>query len=88
MTLDPKRIAECVFDITSVACSILYKEPQNNLSDHIDSRTMFQSIYDWAVEFETLNTDPDDYMLDIELFAYRKLADLEYCTGRIDIRKE
>ena len=36
---------------------------------------MFHTIYEWAQEFERENPDPVDYMLEIELFAYKKLRE-------------
>ena len=75
MAVNVKKLAECVFDITSVACYALYADKSNPNADTIDSRDLFQRIYRWAQEFERENPDPVDYMLEIELFAYQKLRE-------------
>ena len=75
MALDPKRVAECVFDITSVACAVLYADRDNPNAECVDSRSLFNDIYEWAQEFERENPDPVDYMLEIEIFAYQKLRE-------------
>lgn len=81
MIVNSKNIAECVFDITTVACSIIYATPKYRDAD-IDSRQLFDAIYQWAQEFERENPNPSDYMLKIEAFAYRKLKEIGYepCT--------
>ena len=75
MALDPKKVAECVFDITTVLCSIMYGSPDWQDNGFADSRDAFQTIYAWAEEFEREHPDPVDYMLEIEIFAYRKLRE-------------
>lgn len=70
-----KRVAECVYDITSVACHVIFADPNYPNHDLIDSRELFHTIYEWAQEFERENPDPVDYMLEIELFAYKKLRE-------------
>lgn len=72
------NIAECVYDITTVLCSIIHRNPKFNDIGIDDSREMFYRIYDWAKEFERENPDPVDYMLEIEMFAYRKLKEIGY----------
>lgn len=69
------NIAECVYDLTTVACSVLFKDVKYN----IDSRDLFQHIFEWALEFEKKDYDKDNYMLAIELFAYEKLE--SYIAG-------
>lgn len=78
MALDPKRVAECVYDITTVACAVIYANPEYLETDVLDSRELFHTIYEWAQEFERENPDPVDYMLEIEMFAYRKLREIGY----------
>ena len=78
MALDPKNVAECVYDITTVACAVIYANPEYRETDIIDSRELFHTSYAWAEEFERENPDPVDYMLEIEMFAYRKLKEIGY----------
>lgn len=73
-----KRVAECVFDITTVLCFIIHGNPKYHYEGMGDSREMFHTIYEWAEEFERENPDPVDYMLEIEMFAYRKLKEIGY----------
>lgn len=75
MALDPKNVAECVFDITTVACYIMHGNMDWQDTIWGDSREAFNAIYEWALEFERENPDPVDYMLEIEMFAYRKLKE-------------
>lgn len=86
MELEMDRVAECVFDITTVACSIINANPKCRVAD-IDSRQLFNTIYRWAQEFERENPDPTDYMLEIEMFAYRKLKKIgfEPLGGEINV---
>lgn len=78
------NIAECVYDITTVLCSIIHRNPKYNDIGVGDSREMFHRIYDWAKEFERENPDPVDYMLEIEMFAYRKLQEVGYELIEVD----
>lgn len=77
MAVNVKKLAECVYDITSVACHALFADPDRKEQD-IDSRALFDDIYGWAQEFEQENPDPVDYMLEIEIFAYKKLRENGY----------
>ena len=77
MAVNVKKLAECVYDITSVACHALFADPDRKEQD-IDSRALFDDIYRWAHEFELENPDPVDYMLEIEIFAYKKLRENGY----------
>lgn len=77
MELEMDRVAECVFDITTVACSVIFQNPKYQDVD-IDSRWLFNNIYLWAQEFERETPEPDDYILEIEMFAYRKLKGIGY----------
>ena len=76
MALDPKKVAECVFDITTIVCTAMYGCPDWQASGFADSRDAFQTIYAWAEEFEREHPDPVDYMLEIEIFAYLKLKEI------------
>ena len=76
MAHDHKRVAECVFDITTVACYLMYGSPDWQAVGFGDSREFFNTVYAWAEEFEKENPDPVDYMLEIEMFAYRKLKEI------------
>lgn len=73
-------LGEVIYDITTVACQYIEKLQNNpcfSLDEH-DSRVLYQSIYDWACEFESDGfdgADQEDYMLSVEEFAYRKLRD-------------
>ena len=74
-----KRIAECVFDLTTIAFEIGIFETD------IDSRMVFEEIYELAREFETRfqwieelakisHTLEPDYMTEIESYGYEKLT--------------
>lgn len=65
-----KRVGECVYDLTLI-CADLIRETD------IDSRMVFDAIYDWALEFEAVYSEDDDYMTSIEAFGERKLAELK-----------
>lgn len=69
------KIAECVYDITSVACAMIRHFNEDGVEVEYDSRDLFYTIYRLAHEFERENPDPVDYMLEIELFAYEKLRE-------------
>lgn len=65
------RLGEVIFDITTCAYATL-----NSLADHreIDSRDLFQNIFDWAGEFEQRpEAYGEEYMTAVEEFAYAKL---------------
>lgn len=65
-----KRVSECVYDLTLICAEFIQ-------STDIDSRMIFESIYDWALEFECKYSEDDDYMTAIEDFGKRKLAELQ-----------
>ena len=71
-----KRVAECVFDITTVACYLLHGSPDWQAEGFGDSRQFFDTAYEWALEFEREHPNPVDYMLEIEIFAYLKLKEV------------
>ena len=70
-----RRIAECVFDLTTIACEL------DIFKDDIDSRYVFDEIYDIAKEFEEHYTwveryvgdDGFDYLTAIENFGRERL---------------
>ena len=69
------RIAEAVYDITTVAYTIYH---DNTI--FFDSREVFASILDWAWEFEydwqlTTQYEDSDYMIAIEEYAIEKIKD-------------
>ena len=76
MATNMKRVAECVFDITTVACYRMFGSPDWQAAGFQDSQAFFDTVYNWALEFERENPDPVDYMLEIEMFAYRKLKEV------------
>ena len=81
MAIDMKRVAECVFDITTVATYLMCGSPDWQDAGFSDSREFFNTIYSWALEFERENPDPVDYMTEIEMFAYRKLSEVGIYSG-------
>ena len=73
------RLGEVIFDITSCATTMLHKEGHDL---DIDSRDLYANIHKWAQEFEQAHEfinfhycDDDDYMTEVEEFAYAKLRE-------------
>lgn len=62
------RLGEIIFDITCVACSIMDRLGD---ADEVNSRVLYASIYDAAIEFnQTWDEDSgEDYMLAVTKFA-------------------
>ena len=69
------RICEAVYDITTVVCGILHKNQDTAEFVDLDSRDVFSHVYDWACEFENEHPCPEDYMTEIEEFAYEKFRE-------------
>ena len=65
-----KRLCETVFDITTCVLYAL-TTGESNLGD--DSRSVFDQIWEWAKEFEETHPVPEDYLSEVEEFAYGKL---------------
>lgn len=73
-----RKIAECVFDITTVVYSLLREHCKG---DYPDSRMVFHKIYDWAVSFEEQEPG-EEYMIEIEEYAIKKFYEnYEELTG-------
>lgn len=63
------RLAECVFDLTTIACMHKFNELD------VDSREVLNKIYELASEFENSFDDTDDYYTAIEDFGIKKLGE-------------
>lgn len=63
-------LAECVYDLTTIATMLIHDYDLD-----VDSRMVFDEVYNLAKEFEITFNDEDDYMLAIEEFGYKKLMD-------------
>lgn len=64
------RFSECVYDLTKVATTLIH-----DYDIYVDSRVMFDEVYNLAKEFENTFNYEDDYMLAIKEFGYKKLMD-------------
>lgn len=62
-----KKLAECVFDLTTIAYSVAKKAGEK--ADDIDSRAIFGEVWSLAQEFENGYRDEGEYMTDIEEFG-------------------
>ena len=64
------RFSECVYDLTTIATTLIH-----DYDIDVDSRMVFDKVYNLAKEFENTFNDEDDYMLAIEEFGYKRLMD-------------
>ena len=67
-----KKFAETVYDLTLIASFALGMFPDRR---EVDSRAVFDKVYDLAVEFEMNYTEDDDYMTKIEEFGLKRLSE-------------
>lgn len=63
------RLAECVFDLTTIACMHKFNELD------VDSREVLNKIYELASEFENSYDETDDYYTAIEAFGIKRLGE-------------
>ena len=67
--LEAFRIAECVYDLTTIATTLI-----NDYNLDVDSRSVFEKVHELATEFEkSFDGKHDDYLTKIEEFGYRNL---------------
>lgn len=64
------KIAECVFDLTTIACNSLHVF---SAEGDVDSREIFHTIYELAKEYERTHEDDGNYLSDIEEFGTERL---------------
>lgn len=64
------RFSECLYDLTTIATTLIH-----DYDIDVDSRMVFDEVYNLTKEFENTFNDEDDYMLAIEEFGYKKLMD-------------
>ena len=73
MTNKTMLLCECVYDLTTIAYSIIN---EYELGVDVDSRDVFFEVAKLAEEFDSKFNDEDgDYMSDIEEYGFKKLKE-------------
>ena len=71
MTTKTMQLCECVYDLTTIAYSLI-----NEYELDVDSRDVFFEVAKLAEEFDSKFNDEDgDYLIDIEEYGYKKLKE-------------
>ena len=71
-----KMLCETMFDLTWNLCDIIHDREMEEEIACYDSRSLFQSVYSWAKEFEDNYVDDNgDYLEDVDAFFWAKIEE-------------